>query len=240
MKRVLASAAVLFLAACSGYSRDVDRTPEQVAQGLKDLDIREQPGAPGSDPSASGGIKPVFRREAIADGFTWYVMSGDKVAIAMTAHLTPLDGGQRTHVTTSVERGDAPDDRVSPAFRSKGTALALFSMAVESELDELVSPHSSNIMACEDLERRFEAGNQNSLRDPREPRDLKGAVGGVATDIIKLQAYASERRRLGCDNGKPKTFQPVSNTMGDPRDSAAEGVSEDGAEPAPDHDQNGF
>ena len=60
---------------------------------------------------------------------------------------------------------------------------------------------------------------------------------------IKLHAYAAERHRLGCDNGKPKPFQPVSNTMSDPRDPAAKGVSEDGAEdcaePGPDHDQNG-
>ena len=45
------------------YSRDVDRTPSQVMAALGDLDVREQPGSPGTDPARSGGLPHRARRE---------------------------------------------------------------------------------------------------------------------------------------------------------------------------------
>ena len=37
-----------------GYSRTVDKPPAQVVAALADLDIRNAPGAPGTDPLAAG------------------------------------------------------------------------------------------------------------------------------------------------------------------------------------------
>ena len=56
-------------------------------------------------------------------GIVFIVYSRDKVATRMIAHLEPLDGGRRTRVWAEVERGDAPDELVSPAFRSTGITL---------------------------------------------------------------------------------------------------------------------
>lgn len=142
-----------------GYHRDVDRTPAQVMEALADLDVRTQPGAPGTDPAASGGVEPVFRTERTGDSISYVVLSGDKVATRMTAHLEPLDGGARTRVTATVERGDAPDDFVSPAFRSRGITMALFSMAIESELNRLVAPPAKTAEECQELEQRLLLAN---------------------------------------------------------------------------------
>ena len=131
----------LVLAGCgNGYSHVVDKPQSEVVAALEDLDITAQPGNPGTDPSASGGVKPDIRLEKAADHMTWWVMSGDKVAMAMTANFEPLDGGERTRVTTSVARGDAPDDLVSPAFRSTGITSGLFSVAVDNELEKMTAP----------------------------------------------------------------------------------------------------
>lgn len=54
-----------------------------------------------------------------------YVMNGDKVATGMTAQFVPVNGGKAARISTSVDRGHAPDDFVSPAFRSRGLTLAL-------------------------------------------------------------------------------------------------------------------
>ena len=116
------------LSGCSwignGYSHVVDRPQSEVVAALEDLDISAQPGNPGTDPSRSGGVKPDIRLEKASDHMTWWVMAGDKVATIMTVTFEQLDGGKRTRVTTSVKRGDAPDDIVSPAFRSHRNHLA--------------------------------------------------------------------------------------------------------------------
>lgn len=103
-----------------GYERKVERPPAEVMAAVSDLSITDQPGSPGTDPSRSGGVLPTFVLERGADSMTWKVMSGTQVATTMTAHFEPLDGGTRMRVTTSVKRGDAPDDFVSPAFQSNG------------------------------------------------------------------------------------------------------------------------
>ena len=45
----------------SEWSRDVERPLPEVLAGLEDLNISDQPGSPGTDPSRSGGIAPMFR-----------------------------------------------------------------------------------------------------------------------------------------------------------------------------------
>lgn len=180
-----------------GYSRVVDRPPAQVAAALADLDIRDQPGVPGTDASASGGVLPTFTVERAADSVTWLVMSGDKVAVRMIAHLQPVDGGARTKVTAEVERGDAPDDYVSPAFRSKGVTMGLFSMALEDDLDELVFPAKEWGPRCDEIMARFEQRNAANF-DQHNPQSLGQAFAGSSKAVMSIAAMDKELEAAGC------------------------------------------
>jgi hypothetical protein len=198
-------------ALAGGWSRDVARTPAQVAAAIADLDIRKQPGSPGTDPSRSGGVAPVFRVERAPDKVSWTVMSRDRVAIRMTALLEPLDGGRHTRVTAEVERGDAPDDLVSPAFRSTGITLALFSSALEEEIDRYLTPAYADAAHCEKLMQQFAFENGIAGFGLR-PDDIGEAVGNTARIAIRLKAMETELRRNGCDT-RSRGFQPISDEM---------------------------
>ncbi len=213
------------------YSRVVDRPPAQVMAALGDLDVREQPGAPGTDAGRSGGVRPVFRTERGENSISFLVMSGDRVATRMTAILEPLDDGRRTRVTAKVERGDAPDDFVSPAFRSEGMTLGLFSLALEGELDELVAPPRRSRAECIELEEQMLIANAPAGLTDR-PDNLRQAVGGTARTIVMLGGIQAELRRLGCPSGGPDGgFQPISNRMGSAPPAAAAGTPETSFEP---------
>ena len=189
------------LAGCgNGYSHVVDKPQSAVVAALEDLDIGAQPGNPGTDPAASGGVRPDIRLEKAADHMTWWVMAGDKVAISMTANFEPLDGGARTRVTTSVARGDAPDDVVSPAFRSTGITSGLFSLAVEGELNKLTDGPRASAADCREIVEKWrEAGEAEAMARPRDdPKNLGQAMANGARDTIKLQAMADALRRRGC------------------------------------------
>jgi hypothetical protein len=207
-----------------GYERTVDRPPSQVIAALADLDIRNEPGAPGTDPSRAGGVTPMIRMEHDADSVTWTVMSGNQVATRMIAHLESIDGGRRTRVTAEVVRGDAPDDFVSPAFRSKGLTMGLFSMALEGELDELTSPpgdpeHCRQL--TEQITRENEAAHIN-----QHPENLRQAAGSAAQVIIRINAMHDQLRRAGCLNlPNGNNFSQVSNRMGSAPPEGAGGVS---------------
>lgn len=189
----------------ASYTREVDRTPAQVARAIADLDIRRQPGTPGTDPNSSGGVRPVFRTERLADGMAFVVWSGDQVATRMIAHLEPLDEGRRTRIVAEVVRGDAPDELTSPAFRSTGVTLALFSAALNDEIDDLVSPPRRSQAECQELEQRLLSENAPADRNPL------GAIGAV-------NAVGRELRRQGCDTSARanQPFRPVTSAMGDP------------------------
>jgi hypothetical protein len=209
-----------FAGGSGGLSREVDRPPAAVAAAIADLDIRRQPGSPGTDPAASGGVAPVFRHEQTAEGMVFTVYSGDKVATRMIAHLEPIDGGRHTRVWAEVERGDAPDEQVSPAFRSTGITLGLFSAALGDELDNLTSPPRHSAAQCQEMERELLDANAPSDRNPLRA-------------IAAVRAVAEELRRRGCDTSAHanEPFAGVSNRMGNaPPPSAmgappAEGVS---------------
>ncbi|MDB5678779.1 MAG: hypothetical protein JWM94_1781 [Sphingomonas bacterium] len=212
------------LAGCgNGYSHVVDKPQSEVVAALEDLDITAQPGNPGTDPKASGGTLPDIRLEKAADHMTWWVMSGDKVAISMTANFEPLDGGKRTRVTTSVARGDAPDDSVSPAFRSVGITSGLFSLAVEGELNKLTDGPRASAEDCREMiEKWREAGEAEAEMRPQErPQNLSQAIGEGARNTIKLQAMADALRRRGCPTGGGGAFAPVSSEMKPADDSDA-------------------
>jgi hypothetical protein len=190
----------------------VDRPPAEVAAALDDLDIADQPGSPGTDPTRSGGVQPIFAHARTADGVTWTVMSGKDVAITMTAHLAPVDDGKRTKVTVSVARGNAPDDFVSPAFRSTGTATGLFAMAVDAELDELTAPPPADPATCAALFERFQEGALAS-EDLQQRDSLKDAIGDVAAAGTRIAAYDAEARRIGCPTGASREFREPENRM---------------------------
>jgi hypothetical protein len=193
------------------YSRDVGRPPAEVIAAIADLDIGAQPGSPGSDAEASGGVAPVFQVEQSGDRVVWTVMSGDKVATRMTAFVQPLDGGARSRVTVDVERGDAPDDFVSPAFRSEGLTLGLFAMALEGELDSLVAPVRLSREECQELEVRLLQASGAGMDG--EPASLGQAVGGTAKNVLRLHAVEGELKRRGCDTSGGGGFEPVSDEM---------------------------
>lgn len=195
------------------YSRDVDRTPAQVMAALADLDVRREPGSPGTDPSRAGGVRSLFRTERGTNEIAFVVMSGDKVATRMIAHLEPLDGGARTRVTAEVERGDAPDDFVSPAFRSTSLTMSLFSMALEDELNELTLGPRKSQAECQALERNLLEANAPAGVGDR-PASLGQAIGGTARTVMVLSAVEAELRRQGCDTRGGGGFMPVSNVMG--------------------------
>ena len=200
-------------AGAGSFTREVDRPPAQVAAAIADLDIRRQPGTPGTDPAASGGVRPDFRTEQSADGVTFTVWSNDKVAVRMIAHLEPLDGGRRTRVWAEVERGDAPDEQVSPAFRSTGVTLGLFSAALGDELDDLVSPPRRSAAECQELERQLLEAHAPDDRNPLRA-------------IVAVQETAAELRSRGCDTGAhaDQAVAPVSNRMGSAPPSSAMGA----------------
>ncbi len=184
------------------YARTVSRPPAQVMAALEQLDLAAQPGAPGSTTEAAGGVKLLFRLEKAKDTLTWYVMSGDKVATTMTASLEPIEDGKATRIRTSVKRGDASDDFVSPAFRSEGLTTALFSLAVEDAVNKLVAPPAATAETCQ----RIMSGTGTS-GEPSKPKE------GMAA-IIALNGMEAELRRNGCaTNGNDGAFRSVEQRM---------------------------
>lgn len=187
------------------YSRTVSRPPAAVMAALEDLDLTAQPGAPGSTAEAAGGIKPLFRLVKGADRMTWYVMSGDKVATAMTALFEPVDGGKATRIRTNVERGNAPDDFVSPAFRSKGLTMA--------QVNKLVAPAAASAETCQKLLDGFRDSNIAALPQAG-PVDFREGMANGAKTIIRLNAMEAELRRNGCNtNGNDGPFRSVEQHM---------------------------
>lgn len=181
------------------YSRLVERSPAVVAQALEDLDFAQQPGAPTSDPGRSGGVRGLIRHDRTADGVVWTVMSGDRVAARLYANLSPVEKTGHTRVTTRFERGDAPDDVVTPVFRSKGTGLALFSLAVDAELDELTLPSGDPAKCAQILDRW---ADRSPSADMMRQDGLKDAMADTASAIAQIGAMEMELRNNGCATPK--------------------------------------
>lgn len=207
-----------------GYARTVGKPQAEVMAALESLDVTAQPGAPGSTADAAGGVQPMFRLEKAADHMTWYVMSGDKVATAMTATFAPTDGGKATRVVASVERGDAPDDLVSPAFRSADLTMGLFGMALEGELDALTAPPPVDPAKCDEIRNEIMLGNMAAIGG--RPDNLQQAVGGTAKTVMRIAATAQQLRAAGCaTDGNQGEFKPVSTMMGSGGDARSDAGS---------------
>lgn len=196
-----------------GYARDVARPPADVMEALADLDITAQPGSPGTDASRSGGVQPVFLLERESDRMIWTVMSGDKVAIRMTAVVKGSKEGSR--VTAFVERGDAPDALVSPAFRSTGITMGLFGSALDDELGDLTKAAAADPAVCDALLARFEMENM-ALSASADPDNLGQAIGTTARIAVKLRAQHDEYVSKGCETKRAyrgDAWEPVTDEM---------------------------
>jgi hypothetical protein len=212
------------------YSRVVGASPDEVRSALMDLDIREAPGEPATDPMRSGGVEPTFLLSQQGDDMVWTVMSRDDVAVRMIAHLEPIDGGKRTKVTASIERGNAPDDFVAPAFRSKSVALGLFGMVLDSELDELVAPAAADSATCQKIMDQFEAGNMADA-DLHSRDNMSDAFGDTAKIAMKLAALESKLKAAGCPVNGGGPFREVKSEMSDSSSSSSSSNDEVRFEP---------
>jgi hypothetical protein len=183
-----------------------------------DLDIRNAPGEPASDPSRSGGVEPTFQLTQEGNDMVWTVMSRNDVAVRMIAHLEPVEGGTKTHVTAAVQRGNAPDDLVAPAFRSNGTTLGLFSLVLEDELDDLTRPAGADPATCQKIVDDFTGDPQMSDQ---------GGFATVAKATIKLSALETKLRAAGCDTGFKKFEEPIEH-LSDSGSSSASSSSDQG------------
>ena len=199
-----------------GYSRTVDKPPAEVAAALADLDIRQAPGAPGTDPLASGGELPTFSVDAAPDHVSYVVMAHGQVAMTMTAWLKPIDGGKRTKVTATVTRGPAPDDYVSPAFRSNGITMGLFATQLEGEIDKLVFPPGKWTAQCDAIVASFEAGNggMDGAMD-RGSGSLTQAMGNTARTAMRLGQYDKELKAAHCPQPSDNGFKEVQAQLRD-------------------------
>lgn len=226
----LIAAAIFYFSGAfnSGYSRDVERPVADVMATLEGLDVRNEPGSPGTDPSRSGGVLPDFKLEREPGKMTWLVMAGEKVATRMIATLEPIKDGAATRIKASVERGDAPDDITSPAFRSEKITLGLFAAALETRINKLTlgwGPH------CDELAEQLLSGGPAPGSDDRS--SLGAAIGSTSRDIMRLGAMDTKLRAVGCDpSQRSKDAAPfqVSQRVG----GAPATFDEPPAAPAPD------
>ena len=196
------------------YTRAVGASPDAVRSALMDLDIREAPGEPATDPMRSGGVAPTFLLSEQGDDMIWTVMSRNDVAVRLIAHLEPVDGGKRTRVTASVERGNAPDDFVAPAFRDRRVTLALFQMVLDSELDEAVAPPLADEATCQKIMDDFAAGNALDA-DMQRQDNMSDAFGDTAKMAMKLGTLEARLKAAGCPVKSGGPFRPVSNELSD-------------------------
>lgn len=191
----VAAGALYFMGALTGpaYSQDVDQPPERVSQALADIDLGV---LPTGDGEAYSSVPPVTMKRT-ANGLSWTVMSGEEVAMTMTASLTPLDGGSRTRVTGTVEKGSLSDpESVSPAFRTPGMMEKLFSMALGAELAEFTAAGDPKKLAQAKLQKEMASGLMVAGQIAANPEAVK-------KDMEKMQRLMSGE---GFEPGSPEAL----------------------------------
>lgn len=188
------------------YSRTVGRQPADVANAVANLDIRTAPGAPGSTAVQGTGEVPTFTVERKGDRVIHVVHARDQVAMRLITRLVPTDDGKSTKVTAWVERGDAPDDYVSPAFRSKGTTMGLFSLVLDDKLNKLVDGPLVWDPKCDAIIARFENRNGGFPSPQAEPNTLGGAMARTARDGMAIAGLSQELRAAGCPDSAPAGY----------------------------------
>ena len=168
-----------------------DHPPRQALEGLAMLDIRKQPGSPGTRAEAAGGVLPKFRRTLKGQTIRWDVLSGEEVAVSLTATGTAgwLYG---SYIKANVARGTAPEERLSPAFRSEALTLGLFKSAIADSLDLIGSPGWGP---------RCDAVHQDLLAEESGP-------------VYVFFFIEDDLLESGCDfEARPLEFRPVVSQM---------------------------
>ncbi len=123
----------------SAYPRTVDGSPAEIMRELADLDVREQPGAPGSTSEIRRRGDPALPPSA---GRGAARLDRDERHRGRHDDDRDVRAGRRRRahrIMASVVRGDAPEAYTSPAFRSEGLTQALFEAALDTELNELAA-----------------------------------------------------------------------------------------------------
>ena len=198
----------------SGYHREVAASPDKVRAALYALDITSAPGAPGTDSLNSGGVPSNFAVTRDGDDMVWTVTNGGDVAVRMIAHLEPADGGAHTIVTARYERGDAPDDHVAPAFRSRGVTLGLFAMVLEDKLDSLTMPAGQWTAECDAIMVRLEQANAAS-GGTQTGGSLGQAFARTSRVSMNLAVADKEMKAAGCPQHNSNSFEDVESHMAD-------------------------
>lgn len=210
---VVVGGALYAFGAFDAFPATVDGPPETVMAELIDLDVRELPGEPGTTAAAAGGVMPRFVTLRGDNMLEWRVMSGDKIATRMVATFEPVDEGTRTRITPFVERGDAPENFTSPAFRSEGLTMGLFQAALQAEIDEMVAPGWGP--ECDDLRDDLLYGPMpagadvtNSIgAEGSDAREIAQGMSEGLSAISRLRRMHSELMKAGCNPDKaPGSF----------------------------------
>ena len=188
----------LLVAACgggAGFSRQIAQPETVVEQALADLDILQLPHTKAKlragGGGAGGGALPEIRAERTEDGLNWFVMSGGKAVLVMTASLEPGADGASTTVSTYVKAGeasDAPD--VAPLFRSISEMGALFAVAVERELGDYIPRSERTLLSLQ--ERPY--GSSAEMAQAIGGR--MNEVGQIASQLPALEARARQEAAL--------------------------------------------
>jgi hypothetical protein len=156
------------------FERDIGQSPAVVAQALQNVDLVDQPHTRAKLSEADLARPPQILLQQDPDGYSWFVMSGEKSVLRMKAELKPSAGGTTTHVSTSVERGElaeAPD--VPKLFSTPSEMGPLFAVAVERALGEYIPRSERSSYSLQ--ERPF------GYKEPRKRRsNVEGSFGAEA------------------------------------------------------------
>lgn len=173
-------------AAHAGLSKDVPASVGEVSARVADLDMDFLTHGSGVDSRIAEAI-PRIERKQTADGWTWQMMSGNDVSTELVVTLTPLDGGARTHVETSV-RSLKP---LSPAWGIAGPAVLApaFAGGIEAEINPLL-PEGERL--SEEALRKKRLNSQAMISTVQ-------TVTNPAVVAIQSQKIMEEERQLESD-----------------------------------------
>jgi len=153
---------ILFIGASAvdgEFSREIDQPPEVVAGALRNVDISGQPHTLAKLSRGDRQRVPEIVVQRNADGFSWFVMSGGRSVLAMTARLEPRAGGARTQVETEVAEGEQPDAAGVPElFRTPRQMAPLFAVAVERALGDYIPRSERSLYSLQERPWGYQEG----------------------------------------------------------------------------------
>lgn len=133
------------------YSKQVDRPLAVVSASLSNIELDLFSGA--QDEGLRLALSQI-RRQQNADGYSWFVMNGDKVVAEMVVTLTPAEGGSATQVLGIVDMGET--EGAPPGLGNERVMEFLFANALDAQLADF-APLGARLSA-EDLRRKKQFG----------------------------------------------------------------------------------